>query len=49
MTREHLNRLFVDHVARAGDLWFDPFLQRAVLAGHARRNGRSFIYLGVLS
>lgn len=47
MTRAEETRLFVDHVARAGELWFDPLLQRAVLAGHARRNGRSFFYLGV--
>lgn len=36
--------MFIDHVRRAGDLWCDPLLQRAVIAGHARRNGRNFNY-----
>lgn len=45
MTREEEeSRLFVDHVRRAGNLWCDVLLQRAILAGFARRNGRTFIY-----
>lgn len=44
MTTRELNAMFIDHVRRAGDLWCDPLLQRAVIAGHARRNGRNFNY-----
>jgi hypothetical protein len=45
MTRAEENAMFHDHISRDFDLATDPLLQRAVLAGHARRNGRQFIYV----
>lgn len=41
-----MNRaLLYDHIARAGDLYGDTVLCRAVLAVGAFRRGRTFVYL----
>lgn len=46
MTRTEENRMFHEHISRDFELATDRVLQHAVLAVHARRNGRRFIYLG---
>lgn len=45
MTRAEENAMFHDHITRDFELATDAVLCRAVLAGHARRRGRSFIYV----
>lgn len=46
MTQRERNAMFHDHINRDFELATDQLLQRAVIAGHARRKGRTFNYLG---
>lgn len=45
MTNAEYRHMYLDHLSRDFSLSTDQLLQRAVLAGFARRHGRSFLYL----